>query len=260
MQEIRWPPPPYRMSPALGVQAVLMIVLAATLALASALLSGSAVFLAFGPANFSASSSPIDRWAPTAVIFTMGLGLGWVAFGVGRAASQRRAIARHASAGRIVECDLLAARSVARLPGTIWFYGYSQDGRRYIDRRVAVGAPLFLDALETRGAVVLGDGGAELIWANLHPLVLAPEQRALIEADVAARASAPVGSAGAAFQALEASAAGAARDYVRAFGLALSAAGRDRRRLIARRQGAERRLPPKEVDTLLASCRRAAGA
>ena len=118
---------------------------------------------------------------------------------------------------------------------------------------------MFLDGLETRGAAVLGDGGAELIFANLHPLVLAPRLRALIEADVARRATAPHGSAGAAFQALEAAAVGAARDYAQAFGSALSAEGRDRRRLIERRQAAARRLTPGEVDILLANCRRAAG-
>jgi hypothetical protein len=247
------------MSPTLGAQPVLMAALAAALSLAAVLLLGSAVFLAFWPAAFSASNSPIDRWAPTVMIFAMGVGLGWVAFGVGRAATERRAIARHAGAARIVEGDLLAAKSVARLPGTIWIFAYSQDGRRYIDRRVGLGPPLFLDGLETRGAVVLGKGGAELIFANLHPLVLAPRQRALIEADVARRAAAPVGSAGVAFRALEAAADDVARDYVQAFGLALSAGGRDRRRLIERRQAAARRLPPDDIDILLASCRRAAG-
>ena len=258
MQDIRWPPPPYRMSPALSVQPVLIAVLAAALGLAAALLLGSAIFLTFGPANFSAPSSPIDRWVPTGVIFAMGLGLGWVAFGVGRAVAGRHSIARQASGGQIVEADVLAARSVARLPGTIWFYAYSRDGRRYIDRRVAVVPPLFLDGLQTRTAVVLVEGGAELILTHLYPLLVDAAQQAAIEADVARRAAAPAGSVGAAFRALEAETApGAARDYVQAYGLALSAQGADRRARIGRLQDAARRMRPDVVDNLLLRCRAA---
>lgn len=260
VEDVRWPPPPYRLSRVIGLTPILLMVLNASMALAGALLLVSTGFLILAPNGSPDSGSPIDRWLPIMVIFGIGAGLLWVAYRVFRSIQGRRQVAEGGHAGQIIDADVLFAKSVPRSAGAVWFYAYSQGGRRYFDRRVGTGDPLFLDDVETRGAVLVVDGGGELIFANFYPLRLDRAEREPARQDVARLAAAPTTTAGGSLQALEArSPPGAPRDYVRCFREAAAAVGRDRDKLIRKRHGAAQRLAPEAVDGLLRECRREVG-
>jgi hypothetical protein len=257
--EIRWPPPPHRISRVIGVTPVLLTVLSAALALGGALLFGITLFVMLGTKSQRDTASLSGYWLPILVCVAIGAGLLWLAWRVGQSIHERRRLARDGAMGGIVEADLLFAGSLPRMTGTVWSYAYWQGGRRCFERRVGIGEPLFLDVAQTRCPVLLVEGGAELIFRNLYPLRLGEADRKRIQGDVARRLARAAPILLLDLVNLEGrTVGGPQRDYVRCFRQAVEADGRLRERLIWRRHAAARRLGPEIVDGLLSACRLAA--
>ncbi len=151
-------------------------------------------------------------------------------------------------------CRPSLARAIGRAPGILYIFAYDWNGGRYTAQATAIIDPLFLDDRQTRVAALVVEGGAQLIFQNLYPLILTKADRNRIEQDAARLAAVPTGDGS--LGTLEAqSPEGARRDYVHFYRAIGTAEGRQRRKLTWKRHKAAERLPPNEVDAMLSDCR-----
>lgn len=261
ISQVRWPPPPYRVSKGLAISPAFRAGFGLVLGGAGATLVAATGFMLFAW-NSDRPSTFADRWLPMAVIFAVGVTLLRLAWTAARSVPGRQRLAKDAANGRIIDADVLFSDSFSR-GGTSWTFAYSNEGRRFYGHRVAAdsrikaGAPLFMDEAQTRGAVLVVDGAGELILGNVQPLLLDKVQREAISEDVARLVARPTVHTVGGLNVLEVQTpAGAARDYVHFFREACTAEGGQRDRMIAKRDAAARRLTLEALDDLLQDCRR----
>jgi hypothetical protein len=257
---VRWPAPPYRLSRVLGFRLGTYQAGMWVFGFAGCLLLLCVGWMLFGP-DSSFQLNSVNNVMALATFLFAGGGLLWAANGMRRSAPRQAALAQTGSDGRILDVDLLYAEGVYRSGGASrTYFAYSSGGYRYVASTIGVPRPLLLDDLGTRGAALVTPGGAELILANLYPLLLEPGQSALVQADAARLAGRPTITAANSLAALEMQTPpGPARDYVRLYREIGAAPAEARAGLIRQRDKAAKQLSSAALAELLAQCRQQAG-
>jgi hypothetical protein len=252
---VRWPPPPYRLSRNLGFNYVSSSAAAVVFAFGATLLLSVDLYLATDAAAGHFKSS-FDRWLPFGSMLIIAGMLYYMAFIALRSVPRRKALAQFGTAGRIIDVDILYAEGAGRGGGMRYVYSYTLNGVVHTDSNNSIIAPLYLDALQTRGAALVASGAAQLIFSNLYPLQMSDPERAVVEADVATCVQRSMSGVASRLSLLSGRLEGAARDYVHLCGeIAAAAHGRQRDALIWKRHRVSRRLPRSDLRRLLNDCR-----
>lgn len=165
-----------------------------------------------------------------------------------------RASARGA---HIIDADLLRRKQWTY--GWAWDFGYDFDGKRRYARTNVTSNPIVTDGVVTQGAaIVSAKGHARLLTVSEEPLVLEPGARNALADAIQSRFNGyrpPLQPGFAEFVATIP--AGPARDFADAFGRTWQGTTIEEiNAAVLDRHNAAARLEPKEVDRLLADCRR----